>query len=156
MLFFFYIIPKQLGMERGGQQFSKYLYIHFRKLLWGIGASPLTPPPSPSPMPCALISESHIHIHWKKITFNTQIRNPWIMIFTLFGNTYLLKKNPTDFMHTSFWRLVMLKKVGFFFHLSDIIIFYLWSFRILSRSWSYLTLIFGHQYASFYIFRWIR
>lgn len=52
IIFFFTLSQNSCGW-RGGQQFSTYLYIHFRKLLWGIGASPLTPPPSPSPMPCA-------------------------------------------------------------------------------------------------------
>lgn len=80
LFFFFYIIPKQLWMEGGGQQFSTYLYIHFRKLLWGIGASPLTPPPSPSPMPCALISDSYIgHIH--VYTQHTKTYEPWDSLF---------------------------------------------------------------------------
>lgn len=49
LFFFFYIIPKQLWMEGGGQQFSTYLYIHFRKLLWGMGQALLPPPPFPVP-----------------------------------------------------------------------------------------------------------
>lgn len=72
--FFFYIIPKQLWMEGGGNNFLLiYIYI-LENSCEGWGKPSYPPPPSPSPMPCALISDSHIgHIY----TQHTKTYEPW-------------------------------------------------------------------------------